>query len=135
MKSRGREPAVALDKHLAAVALAACVPLVPAHPLDRRQQNACGQRHVTSLTKVTSVASALDEVRCVVLPVQSRTRIVYDRAFLMQLRNSPLARTPPKNLSSIPSDLIKGANVPKDDIKSEVEPILEEPQDQFAIEL
>lgn len=63
------------------------------------------------------------------------TRIVYDRAFLMQLRNSPLARTPPKNLSSIPSDLIKGANVPKDDIKTEVEPILEEPQDQFAIEL
>uniref|UniRef100_A0A1W7RAK1 Eukaryotic translation initiation factor 4E binding protein n=1 Tax=Hadrurus spadix TaxID=141984 RepID=A0A1W7RAK1_9SCOR len=30
------------------------------------------------------------------------TRIVYDRAFLMQLRNSPVARTPPKNLPNIP---------------------------------
>lgn len=30
------------------------------------------------------------------------TRIVYDRAFLMQLRNSPIAKTPPKNLPNIP---------------------------------
>jgi len=30
------------------------------------------------------------------------TRIVYERAFLMQLRNSPMARTPPKNLPMIP---------------------------------
>lgn len=30
------------------------------------------------------------------------TRIVYDRTFLLQMRNSPLARTPPKNLPVIP---------------------------------
>jgi len=30
------------------------------------------------------------------------TRIVYERAFLMQLRNSPMARTPPKNMPMIP---------------------------------
>jgi len=30
------------------------------------------------------------------------TRIVYERAFLMQMRQSPLARTPPANLPVIP---------------------------------
>jgi hypothetical protein len=30
------------------------------------------------------------------------TRIVYERNVLMQLRNSPLAKTPPKNLQFIP---------------------------------
>lgn len=30
------------------------------------------------------------------------TRIIYDRNFLMQMRNSPVAKTPPKNLPNIP---------------------------------
>jgi hypothetical protein len=30
------------------------------------------------------------------------TRIVYERSFLMQLKNSPMAKTPPKNISFIP---------------------------------
>jgi len=30
------------------------------------------------------------------------TRIIYDRAMLMHLRNSPMAKSPPKNLPSIP---------------------------------
>lgn len=30
------------------------------------------------------------------------TRIVYERQFLMQLRNSPMARTPPKNMQFVP---------------------------------
>lgn len=30
------------------------------------------------------------------------SRIIYDRGFLMQMRNSPVARTPPKNLPLIP---------------------------------
>jgi len=30
------------------------------------------------------------------------TRIVYERAFLMQLRNSPMAKTPPKTIQFIP---------------------------------
>jgi len=30
------------------------------------------------------------------------TRIVYERAFLLQLRNSPMSATPPKNIQYIP---------------------------------
>jgi Eukaryotic translation initiation factor 4E binding protein (EIF4EBP) len=30
------------------------------------------------------------------------TKIVYERAFLMQMRHSPLAKSPPANLPSIP---------------------------------
>lgn len=30
------------------------------------------------------------------------TKIIYDRNFLLQMRNSPVARTPPKNLPVIP---------------------------------
>lgn len=38
------------------------------------------------------------------------TRIIYERAFLMNLKNSPLSRTPPSNL---PSALVRGGkNVP-----------------------
>jgi len=33
------------------------------------------------------------------------TRIIYERAFLMNLKNSPMSRTPPKNL---PSSLVRG---------------------------
>ena len=37
------------------------------------------------------------------------TKIIYERAFLMKMRNSPLARTPPANLPVIP-----GVTAPKD---------------------
>jgi len=37
------------------------------------------------------------------------TRIIYERAFLMKMRHSPLAKTPPANLPVIP-----GVTVPKD---------------------
>jgi hypothetical protein len=30
------------------------------------------------------------------------TKIIYERAFLMEMRNSPLARTPPNNMPKIP---------------------------------
>jgi len=30
------------------------------------------------------------------------TRIIYDRSFLMQMRNSPMSKSPPKNLPTIP---------------------------------
>ncbi|KAM7328763.1 hypothetical protein ACRRTK_012855 [Alexandromys fortis] len=30
------------------------------------------------------------------------TRIIYDRKFLMECRNSPVAKTPPKDLPAIP---------------------------------
>ncbi|KAF7402578.1 hypothetical protein HZH68_005313 [Vespula germanica] len=35
------------------------------------------------------------------------TRIVYERAFLMNLRDSPISRTPPRSIPSIPVDLLK----------------------------
>ncbi|XP_034934657.1 eukaryotic translation initiation factor 4E-binding protein 1 [Chelonus insularis] len=38
------------------------------------------------------------------------TRIVYERAFLMNLRNSPISLTPPKNMPSFPTDLLKNAS-------------------------
>ncbi|KAE8739620.1 eukaryotic translation initiation factor 4E-binding protein [Frankliniella occidentalis] len=37
------------------------------------------------------------------------TRVVYERNFLLQLRNSPLSRTPPSNLPNIPESLLKGS--------------------------
>ena len=37
------------------------------------------------------------------------TRIIYERAFLLKMRNSPLAKTPPANLPVIP-----GVTAPKD---------------------
>ncbi|XP_015908828.1 eukaryotic translation initiation factor 4E-binding protein 1 [Parasteatoda tepidariorum] len=42
------------------------------------------------------------------------TRIFYDRAFLMQMRNSPIARTPPKNLPNIPGITSPNHKKPKE---------------------
>ncbi|KAL4240309.1 Eukaryotic translation initiation factor 4E binding protein (EIF4EBP) [Mactra antiquata] len=43
------------------------------------------------------------------------TRIFYDRAFLMQCRNSPLAKTPPANMANIPGVTSPGEiDVPKE---------------------
>lgn len=36
------------------------------------------------------------------------TRIIYERQFLLGLRDSPLARTPPVNLPIIPGVTVKG---------------------------
>ncbi|XP_076348859.1 eukaryotic translation initiation factor 4E-binding protein 2-like [Tachypleus tridentatus] len=50
------------------------------------------------------------------------TRIIYERAFLMQLRNSPIAKTPPKNLPIIPgvtSSLEMGKNKPMENGRPE----------------
>jgi hypothetical protein len=40
------------------------------------------------------------------------TRIVYERAFLMQMRQSPLARTPPANLPVIPGVTVPASTSP-----------------------
>lgn len=46
----------------------------------------------------------------------SGTRIIYERSFLMNLKNSPLSRTPPSNL---PSALLRGCNnVPMSKLKN-----------------
>lgn len=34
------------------------------------------------------------------------TKIVYERAFLMNMRNSPLAKTPPNNMPCIPGRIL-----------------------------
>ncbi|CAB3364751.1 eukaryotic translation initiation factor 4E-binding protein 1 [Cloeon dipterum] len=69
------------------------------------------------------------------------TRIVYDRSFLLQMRNSPLARTPPKNLPSIPG-ITRGAPdqvLPKSPLcslaKKEVTAGGDEGQEQFQLEI
>ena len=40
------------------------------------------------------------------------TRIVYERAFLMQMRQSPLAKTPPANLPLIPGVTVPSQSSP-----------------------
>uniref|UniRef100_T1DFK0 Putative eukaryotic translation initiation factor 4e binding protein 4ebp n=1 Tax=Psorophora albipes TaxID=869069 RepID=T1DFK0_9DIPT len=37
------------------------------------------------------------------------TRIVYERAFLMNLKNSPLSRTPPTNLGNLPHNILRNS--------------------------
>ncbi|OBS68764.1 hypothetical protein A6R68_02701, partial [Neotoma lepida] len=37
-----------------------------------------------------------------ITPPPTGTRIIYDRKFLMECRNSPVAKTPPKDLPTIP---------------------------------
>ncbi|XP_018299791.1 eukaryotic translation initiation factor 4E-binding protein 3-like isoform X2 [Mycetomoellerius zeteki] len=69
----------------------------------------------------------------------SGTRIVYDRAFLMNLRNSPISRTPPRNPLTIPSELLRG-NTPvitKDPAKNTNKDSLtiEESAEQFEMDM
>jgi len=52
--------------------------------------------HVHTLLTLHQVISDL------VLVYLSGTRIIYERKFLLELRNSPLSRTPPQNLPLIP---------------------------------
>ncbi|XP_069700090.1 eukaryotic translation initiation factor 4E-binding protein [Periplaneta americana] len=69
------------------------------------------------------------------------TRIVYERAFLMQLRNSPIARTPPKNYPNFPASLLKGVDIPKENTNNIIpsptkkEVITDDQQDQFQMEI
>jgi hypothetical protein len=66
------------------------------------------------------------------------TKIVYERAFLVQMRNSPLAKTPPRNLPEIPgvtSDFSK-----KDETNVDVKKVVEnghkdENDDQFSMDI
>ncbi|XP_018361757.1 PREDICTED: eukaryotic translation initiation factor 4E-binding protein 3-like isoform X2 [Trachymyrmex cornetzi] len=69
----------------------------------------------------------------------SGTRIVYERAFLMNLRNSPISRTPPRNPLTIPSELLKG-NTPvimKDPAKNTNKDslVIEESAEQFEMDM
>jgi len=44
------------------------------------------------------------------------TRIIYDREFLMQCRNSPLTKSPPPNLPNIPGITQPGNNVQRENV-------------------
>ncbi|XP_071453417.1 eukaryotic translation initiation factor 4E-binding protein 2 [Hetaerina americana] len=67
------------------------------------------------------------------------TRIVYERAFLLQLRNSPLARTPPKNLPNIPGILLN-SSLAKENGSGSPSPVKEkehkdDTQEQFQLDM
>lgn len=68
------------------------------------------------------------------------TRIVYERAFLMNLKNSPLARTPPTNLNNLPHNILRNSptanrqqQVPQ--AKKQPQPKFDEHQEQFDMDL
>ncbi|XP_055639355.1 eukaryotic translation initiation factor 4E-binding protein [Toxorhynchites rutilus septentrionalis] len=69
------------------------------------------------------------------------TRIVYERAFLMNLKNSPLARTPPSNLSNLPHNILRNspnrsASKPKTQQQSHNSPPkYDDHQEQFDMDL
>lgn len=72
----------------------------------------------------------------------SGTRIVYERNFLMNLRNSPVARTPPKNYNNFPDTMVKGSPTNKANGSLKViqsptkrEPSIEEAQEQFQMDM
>ncbi|XP_076180067.1 eukaryotic translation initiation factor 4E binding protein thor [Ptiloglossa arizonensis] len=67
------------------------------------------------------------------------TRIVYERDFLMNLQNSPISRTPPQNISSIPTELLKNTSIintvpAKIQINRDT-PIIEESAEQFEMDM
>lgn len=66
------------------------------------------------------------------------TKIVYERAFLVQMRNSPMARTPPKNLPNIPgvtADFGKKENNHVDAKKVVENGHKDEADDQFSMDI
>ncbi len=54
------------------------------------------------------------------------TRIIYERKFLMELRNSPLSQTPPSNLPVIPGVTCDSKVKPQETIPEEHSPRSEE---------
>lgn len=74
------------------------------------------------------------------------TRIVYERAFLMNLKNSPLARTPPTNLNSLPHNILRNSPTNRQQHQQQVpqakkpatansQPKFDEHQEQFDMDL
>ncbi|XP_017759522.1 PREDICTED: eukaryotic translation initiation factor 4E-binding protein 1 [Eufriesea mexicana] len=67
------------------------------------------------------------------------TRIVYERDFLMNLRNSPISKTPPRNLPSIPEKLLKKiSSNPSTPAKNQINkdtPLIEESVEQFEMDM
>lgn len=70
----------------------------------------------------------------------SGTRIIYERAFLMNMRHSPLSQTPPKN---IPAGLMKGMphvpvgnnHIGHSPNNGHMDNVLEETAEQFQMDM
>ncbi|XP_043275973.1 eukaryotic translation initiation factor 4E-binding protein [Venturia canescens] len=67
------------------------------------------------------------------------TRIVYERAFLLNLRNSPISRTPPK-MCSIPADLLKSSptitgSIACNQVTAKDITVIEEASEQFEMDM
>jgi len=67
------------------------------------------------------------------------TKIVYERAFLINMRNSPMARTPPNNLPTIPGVTCgfekKETEKPKANEKKDSGDNLKNDDDQFSMDI
>jgi len=64
------------------------------------------------------------------------TRIIYERKFLMDLRNSPLAKTPPVDLPVIPGvTCAENTKVENRKPEPEIKPLVEEDEHQFQMEI
>ncbi|XP_003705529.1 eukaryotic translation initiation factor 4E binding protein thor [Megachile rotundata] len=67
------------------------------------------------------------------------TRIVYERDFLMNLRNSPISQTPPRNMPSIPVELLRNASpnlvTSAKSPTNKDTPIIEESAEQFEMDM
>lgn len=70
------------------------------------------------------------------------TRIIYDRSYLLQCRNSPLTRSPPPNMAKIPGvtapgvvDIPKENGIPKENPKESSERHHPEEQPQFEMDI
>lgn len=58
---------------------------------------------------------------CVILLFSAGTRIIYDRKFLLDRRNSPIAQTPPAHLPVIPG--VTSQNILNENKKNEAKNI------------
>ncbi|XP_067857115.1 eukaryotic translation initiation factor 4E-binding protein 1-like isoform X3 [Heptranchias perlo] len=59
----------------------------------------CGPGGLSEVPVLVLAGTGEREVK---VKVEEGTRIIYDRKFLMECRNSPVARTPPRDLPNIP---------------------------------
>lgn len=66
------------------------------------------------------------------------TRIIYDRSFLMQCRNSPLAKSPPVNLPKIPgvtAPQLEDNKIKENGHEGEQKPKAEGDEPQFEMDI
>ena len=63
------------------------------------------------------------------------TKIIYDRKFLLEMRNSPMSKTPPRNLPKIPGVTTKDEKIPPISPPPTFKVKSEESDDQFQMEM